>query len=111
MQLVKPTLSQLLRAAAGASLAAVLGTSLNVHAQNAVQPAPTATPQGARGETPHYPASGVAGQGATPMQGASPAGDGVKKPHTRKSKGARGENPHYPAPGMPGQGGSAAQGN
>ncbi|GAB7536976.1 hypothetical protein [Burkholderia sp. 3C] len=109
MQSVKPILPHLLRAALGASLAAVLAASPAVHAQSSMQPA-TNTPQGARGETPHYPASGVAGQGAEPMQGASPGGNGMK-PHTKKPKGARGENPHYPAPGMPGQGGSAAQGN
>jgi hypothetical protein len=110
MQRVKPILPPLLRAAIGASLAAVLAASPAAHAQNSMQPAPTSTPQGARGETPHYPASGVAGQGAMPMQGASPSGNGMK-PHTRKPKGARGENPHYPAPGMPGQGSSATQGN
>jgi hypothetical protein len=59
----------LLRAATAASLLVLAGMSAGAQAQTTMRPAPTGTTQaptrtspGARGEDPHYPASGTQGQ-------------------------------------------------
>ncbi len=78
----------LLRAAAAASLLVLAGVSAGAQAQTTARPAPTSTtqaptriPPGARGEDPHYPASGTQGQDSGDAQPRRPghAPDGARR--------------------------------